>query len=141
VAFQLLNARLSEQADNIELAEEQLWELYAQYQGTSWTGKIEYPESFAIRDTDNELDQLIKVYNTIDNPATKTAVANQITDLMELEVEAEMSHPTLTVDTMMPHIQQMVMEGYSDQGILDLHPEVTSADIARAKNQLLTEEN
>ena len=31
--FQLLNARLAEKADNLELAEEQLWTLFAQYQG------------------------------------------------------------------------------------------------------------
>jgi hypothetical protein len=33
--FQLLNAKLSEKADNLELAEEQMWRLFAIYQGLS----------------------------------------------------------------------------------------------------------
>lgn len=86
VEFQLLNAKLSEQADNIELAEEQLWQLFAQYQGQTWDGEISYPESFSIRDTDNELDQLLKVYNGVDVPEMKNAVAHEITELLELNL-------------------------------------------------------
>jgi hypothetical protein len=44
--FELLNARLSEKADNIEIAEEQLFRLYAQYQNTVFDGLINYPDSF-----------------------------------------------------------------------------------------------
>jgi hypothetical protein len=43
--FELLNARLSEKADNIEIAEEQLFRLYAQYQNTVFDGLINYPDS------------------------------------------------------------------------------------------------
>jgi regulation of enolase protein 1 (concanavalin A-like superfamily) len=43
--FELLNARLSEKADNIEIAEEQLFRLYAQYQNTVFDGLIDYPDS------------------------------------------------------------------------------------------------
>jgi hypothetical protein len=42
--FELLNARLSEKADNIEIAEEQLFRLYAQYQNTVFDGLINYPD-------------------------------------------------------------------------------------------------
>jgi hypothetical protein len=86
VEFQLLNAKLSEQADNIELAEEQLWQLFAEYQGQTWDGEITYPESFSIRDTDNELDQLLKVYSSVDVPEMKNAVAHEITELLELNL-------------------------------------------------------
>jgi len=86
VEFQLLNARLSEQADNIELAEEQLWELYAQYQGTDWDGEINYPDSFAIKDTDNELDQLIKTRNAVTDPVVIQAVDTEIVELLDLPV-------------------------------------------------------
>ena len=89
--FQLLNAKLSEQADNIQLAEEQLWQLYAMYQGQTWDGEINYPDSFAIRDTDNELDQLIKAKAAIDDPMAKLAFEHEIIELMDVEV-TEMAH-------------------------------------------------
>jgi hypothetical protein len=86
VEFALLNSRLSEMADNIELAEEQLWQYYALYQGTTWAGEIEYPDSFSIHDTDNELEQKLNVYRTIDDPALRTAIRDDIIDLLDLEV-------------------------------------------------------
>jgi len=85
VEFQLLNARLAEQADNIELAEEQLWQLYAAYQGTSWDGCVEYPDSFAIRDTQNELDQLIKVYDKVTNPVAKAAMEHEMLEMVDVD--------------------------------------------------------
>lgn len=54
--FSLLNARLSEKGDALELAEEQIWTLFAEYQGYQWDGIIEYPDSFNIRDTRNDLE-------------------------------------------------------------------------------------
>ena len=48
--FELLNARLSEKADNLELAEEQLFRFYAMFQNTEFDGEINYPDSFNIRD-------------------------------------------------------------------------------------------
>jgi hypothetical protein len=48
--FELLNARLSEKADNLELAEEQLFRCYALFQNTEFDGEINYPDSFNIRD-------------------------------------------------------------------------------------------
>jgi hypothetical protein len=86
VEFALLNSRLSEMADNTELAEEQMWQFYARYQGTTWDGEIEYPDSFSIHDTDNELEQKLNVYRTIDDPAVKAAIRNDIVDLLDLEV-------------------------------------------------------
>lgn len=56
--FQLLNARLSEKADNLELAEEQMWTLWCEYMGYVWQGEVEYPGSFNMRDTNREIEQL-----------------------------------------------------------------------------------
>lgn len=67
--FQLLNARLSEKADAMELAEEQLWKIYASYTGQKWTGTIEYPGSFNIRDTQSEINQLRTARETASDPA------------------------------------------------------------------------
>jgi hypothetical protein len=66
--FQLLNARLSEKADSLELTEEQIWQWFCYYQGTSWDGKIEYPDSFAIRDTHNEINSLKTARDTATDP-------------------------------------------------------------------------
>jgi hypothetical protein len=48
--FELLNARLSEKADNLQIAEEQLFRLYALFQNSTFDGEINYPDSFNIRD-------------------------------------------------------------------------------------------
>jgi len=53
--FELLNARLSEKADNLEIAEEQLFRLYALFQNTQFDGEINYPDSFNIRDFASDL--------------------------------------------------------------------------------------
>lgn len=66
--FQLLNARLSEKADNLELAEEQMWKLWCEYMGYSWDGEIEYPGSFNMRDTGREFEQLKVAKDTATDP-------------------------------------------------------------------------
>lgn len=53
--FELLNARLSEKADNLEICEEQLFRLYALFQDTIFDGEINYPDSFNIRDFASDL--------------------------------------------------------------------------------------
>jgi hypothetical protein len=63
--FELLNARLSEKSKLMELAEEQIWRLFALWQETVFDGEIEYPSTFDIRDwaTDLELLQQAKASN------------------------------------------------------------------------------
>jgi hypothetical protein len=63
--FELLNARLSEKSKLMELAEEQIWRLFALWQETIFDGEIEYPSTFDIRDwaTDLELLQQAKASN------------------------------------------------------------------------------
>ena len=63
--FELLNARLSEKADNLEIAEESLFRLYAQFQNTQFDGEIVYPDSFNIRDyaTDLQFYSMAKSMN------------------------------------------------------------------------------
>ena len=53
--FELLNARLSEKADNLQLAEEQIFKCYAMYQNAQFDGEINYPDSFNIRDFASDL--------------------------------------------------------------------------------------
>jgi hypothetical protein len=59
--FQMLNAKLSEKADILELAEEQLWQLWCTWQGHDLHEvEISYPDSFDIRDYESELNFLQK---------------------------------------------------------------------------------
>ena len=53
--FQMLNAKLAEKADILEHAEEQLWQLFCQYQDITPDVEVFYPDSFDLRDYDNEL--------------------------------------------------------------------------------------
>ena len=53
--FEMLNARLSEKADNLQIAEEQLFRIYAIFQNQVFDGEINYPDSFNIRDYASDL--------------------------------------------------------------------------------------
>ena len=71
--FQLLNARLSEKADHLENAEESIWNCFAMWQNQTWDGKIEYPDSFDIRDwaSDIQLLQIAKASGVKSETFTK----------------------------------------------------------------------
>jgi hypothetical protein len=81
--FALLNAKLSEKASNIELTEEHIWELFCLYQGRTWDGKIEYPGSFNIRDTDAEVDRLVKAKQAATDPVVLRKIDEHILDSMD----------------------------------------------------------
>ena len=76
--FQLLNARLSEKADNLELAEEQMWRLFAIYQGYIWDGMVDYPDNFGIKDVANDIRLMLETRKTVTNP--------KLIDLLEYEI-------------------------------------------------------
>ena len=85
--FQLLNARLSEKADNLELAEEQMWELWFLYQGSQWMGYVEYPNSFNIRDKAGEINQLQTAKSTATDPVVIRKIDEHILEWMGEEKE------------------------------------------------------
>jgi hypothetical protein len=82
VEFSLLNSRLAEKADNLELAEEQLWKLFAMYQGLEWTGCIEYPGSFNIRDQQREFAQLATAKAAATDPRVLQLIDHEIIELL-----------------------------------------------------------
>jgi hypothetical protein len=51
----MLNAKLAEKADLLELAEEQLWGLFCDWQDITPDVEIFYPDAFDLRDYDKEL--------------------------------------------------------------------------------------
>ena len=77
--FELLNARLSDKADNLEIAEEPLFRLYAQFQNTTFDGEINYPDSFNIRDyaTDIQFYSMAKAMN-LQSPTFNKEVDKEI---------------------------------------------------------------
>lgn len=87
VEFTLLGARLSEKADNLELCEEQLWTMFGAYQGREWQGEIEYPNSFNVRDTQRELNQLKTAKETATDPRVLAVIDHEILEALGEEPE------------------------------------------------------
>lgn len=85
--FQLLNAKLAEKADNLELAEEQIWELWCDYQGQQWMGSVDYPGSFNIRDTQREFDELLKAKQSATSPAVLAVIDYKLMEALDEEPE------------------------------------------------------
>ena len=99
--FQLLNAKLSEKADNLELAEEQIWKLWCEYQGYEWDGYVDYPGSFNIRDTGAQIQQLKTAKETATDPRVIQMIDKEIMEwLGEEEYELEGNGATYPNHTM-----------------------------------------
>lgn len=137
--FQLLNARLSSKADSLELAEEQIFSIFADYVGQTWTGEIDYPGSFNIRDTDKEFSQLQTAKSAATSAAVLAAIDRHLLSALGEDTESvaqeSLEHPSLedsSAEDRQSHVQDMLMEGYSNDEILALHPEVTLDDIVTA---------
>lgn len=87
--FQLLNARLSSIADNLELAEEQIWQIVYDYMGYEWDGEIDYPGNFALHNTDNELDQMSKIRALSTRPEIQTEIDKRLAEMLDIETLEE----------------------------------------------------
>ena len=84
--FQLLNARLSSIADNLELAEENVWSIIYEYMGYTWDGTIDYPGNFALHNTDNELDQFAKIRALSSRPEVQSEIDSRIAEILDIEM-------------------------------------------------------
>lgn len=103
--FQLLNAKLSEKADNLELAEEQMWKLWCEYQGYTWDGMIDYPGSFNIRDTGSEIAQLKTAKEAATSPELLQYIDKEIAEWLEVDEPLELKG---TSDTQTYPVHTMV---------------------------------
>ena len=81
--FELLNARLSEKGDNLELAEEQIFKLFAAYMNTMFNGYIQYPDSFSIRDVNDEYGQLKSAKEASSDPRITRVIDERIVELLD----------------------------------------------------------
>ena len=146
--YMLLDAKLSEKAKNLELAEENIFRLFGLWQGQAWDGEIKYPTAFHIKDKNLDMDIIQKAAvaqrdSATATPKVKTMLDNKIIELMAEDANElqEMQHPVTTPDNRSEHIKEMIMEGLTDQQMLQLHPEINQADITTAKQQLLNLNN
>ena len=80
--FQLLNAKLAEKADQLELAEEQIWKLFGDYQGRTWNGEVVYPDSFNIRDEQREISQLVSAKAAATDPVMFRVIDEQLIEML-----------------------------------------------------------
>jgi len=130
--FQMLNARLSDKADNLELCEENIWTLWAEYEGRVFDGEIDYPDSFNIRDQERELKQLNIAKATSSDPAVARVIDYQLLELLGVEAEEYITEqPTESTDfvahemidpasgevvqvTSPAQHEQLVVEGYEE---------------------------
>ena len=88
--FTLLDSKLAEKAKNLEVAEEQIWRLWAMWQGGAFDGKIKYADTFHIRDKSMDMDLLEKAART--NPTdvrVRQAIDKKILELILDEDEMD----------------------------------------------------
>ena len=91
--FQMLNAKLSEKADLLELAEEQLWGLFCDWQDITNDIEIFYPDAFDLRDYDKELLFLQQMKATGVKSATLSMeIDKKISDLILDDEELAKAH-------------------------------------------------
>jgi len=79
--FENLNSALSEKADLLENAEEQIWSLYAKWQDKVFDGSVDYPDSFNLRDYASDLQYLqMARASGVESPTFIKEIDKQIAD-------------------------------------------------------------
>lgn len=102
--FQLLNSKLAEKGDQLENAEEQIWRLFATYQGLTWEGEICYPDSFNIRDEQREFQQLVTAKNAATDPRVLQIIDHEIIELLGEDADVIMPEMAMLADgTQVPY--------------------------------------
>ena len=80
--FRQLEAKLGERAHNLEFAEEQIWRIWAEYQGRVWDGEIEYPSVFSIQDKDGEFRRLQMAKSTATDVNVLRIIDHELVELL-----------------------------------------------------------
>jgi hypothetical protein len=81
--FQMLNAKLAEKADILELAEEQLWVLFCNWQDITPDVDVFYPDAFDLRDYEKELIFLQQMRSTgVKSQTLMQEIDKKISDLI-----------------------------------------------------------
>lgn len=122
--FQMLNARLADKADNLELCEDNIWQFWSNYQGVVWDGEIEYPDTFHIQDKKNEVASLIDARKTVMDPEFQKMLDYEIMETVlgdedlttYLKDPMEYQPPEPVATGMINEVQQAA-QGITQQGV------------------------
>lgn len=134
---QLLNSKLTEKSANLELAEEQIWRLWALWQGTVWDGSVEYPRTYNLRDATADLDFYIKALAAGVNSPTYTqevqkAIASVVlSDEATARVAAEIDGETINFN-----IPQLVVDADFEPHTM-INPRTGATEFAATQTQHL----
>jgi hypothetical protein len=91
--FQMLNASLKEKANSLQLAEEQLWALFCIWQDVAPDVEVGYPDSFDLRDYENELQFLQQARASgVQSTTFLREIDKQIADLVLDDEQLEQAH-------------------------------------------------
>lgn len=145
----LLQARLQGKANNLNIAEENIWDIWADWQNLEWHGQVVYPTGYSIRDTSTELNSLKvakdilplneQLNKEIDRKVAELVITDpdRLDNIVRLMDDAEADvmsdnkeHPTLVADNWKLHIQTMIDDGYTLSEIEAIHPELTQLMLA-----------
>lgn len=81
-----LDVKLNEKARNLELSEEQIWRLFANWMNMVFDGEIRYPSQFQVRDRNYEMDLLKKAAESgPTDPRVRAAIDYKILDILEVD--------------------------------------------------------
>ena len=120
-----------------------------------WTGieaddqfTIEYRKKFDIRDENNDLANYKTVLEmNIPSETLNKELYKQISKIVLRNAEkmddvvrdiegGEMDHPVTDEINRVPHIMRMIDEGFTDERMLEIHPEISQEDIDEARKQM-----
>ena len=102
--FALLNSKLSEKADQLELAEEQIWDLFAAYMGTVFDGEIDYPNSFDMRDEQQEFANLKSARDTATDPRVLAVIDRELLELLDEDPDLLLPGPEYLPADQLPQV-------------------------------------
>jgi hypothetical protein len=98
--FQMLNAKLSEKADLLELAEEHIWGYFCNWLGITPDVEVFYPDAFDLRDYEKELIFLQQVRASgVPSTTMQREVDKQIADLVLDDEKLSEAHKEIEAQT------------------------------------------
>lgn len=141
----MLNVKLSDIAGVLERAEKLIWKMWFDWEQIVPDEEFDiyYEKKFDMRDKHQEVALYEKAKSIVPNSSFQNYINAETARLLieneedlqividsmapkaEIPVDTNMPHPPmLTPGDMVMHMRKMVEQGYSDQQILELHPEI-----------------
>jgi hypothetical protein len=99
-----LASLLADKANNLALAEEQIWRLWCLWEGTAWDGNVEYPDSFDTRDRTADLQNLkLAMEIGVTNPELQKHIQAGIARAL-VEDTDQLTQVLASIEGFQPHI-------------------------------------